>query len=284
MSSRVVIDPSGDLVLQIPISVPTPSKETRRNSVDSAIGSSSPIIPSGQCSPLQEIPNATGKIDDDANNEKESSETRELLVSSKILAVSSPVFRKMLFGGKFVEAIKLADAGDGSTTIVTLPDDDAEAVTLMCKILHFATADINDLPKSDLLERLAAICDKYLCLHILRYCGTIWVRNWVKKCEEDNAGIVDVCRLLVFAYVADMEKEFADIAWTLLLLHKGPLSRSTSDATESLDNPLLPLHIRGKLDAKRMQLCNQYHTALMRPLATWGWRSLTKGCNRGAAP
>lgn len=85
-----------------------------------------------------------------------------------------------MLDGRFLEGVALSDTKTSAKPyLLPLPDDDAQAVTLLCKLLHFDIADIPDRPSPQSLEYLAFACDKYNCLLTLQYCGSIWVRNWL---------------------------------------------------------------------------------------------------------
>jgi hypothetical protein len=233
MSSRIVIDPLGDILLQIP-SCPAPP---------------TPI-------PLPLPAEASDSVEKDDDNSSVSAKsqaadvksTRELLVSSKVLSVASPVFKAML-NGRFLEGIELSKAKTSAEPYLAqlpLPEDDAEAMTLLCKLLHFDIDDIPERPNPQSLENLAFACDKYGCISPLRYSGGTWIRNWLLHYENTEPIIDDVCRLFILAYVADLEFEFLEVAWTLLLYHKGPFQGPHTQAVIFIDHPLLHESVRSK--------------------------------------
>jgi hypothetical protein len=202
MSSRVVIDPDGDIVLQL----------------------------------HQEQP-SEGAADDKTVGKKP--ETRELIVSSKVLSLASPVFRVMI-GGKFKESVELAEKKASSETCdLPLPEDDAEATIIFCRILHFNVNGVPEKPTTVLLEKLAYLCDKYQCISAMKYCGGLWLRNWLLVCDNEDPSIDDLCRLLIFAYVIDLPYEYLGISWKLFLTHKGPFLGPFTQAVMLVDHPLL---------------------------------------------
>ncbi|KAM5370201.1 hypothetical protein ACJZ2D_008604 [Fusarium nematophilum] len=224
MSHKIIIDPAGDMVLVVPYNQPLSAKAESSDTAET------------DASPQKEAEAAAVKAQD-----------RELLISSKILSMASPVFQAML-GGRFREGLALSDAkaSPGQDPFrLSLPDDDAEAMELLCKVLHFKVDGIPVRPSSNLLLSLAGICDKYQCIQVLQYCGGLWVRNWMlhfNNCQG-SAPIDDICRLFIFAYVADLALEFCEVAWRLLLDHKGPLAGEQTQATELIDHPLLPQNV-----------------------------------------
>ncbi|KAK2054309.1 hypothetical protein LY76DRAFT_580271 [Colletotrichum caudatum] len=91
-------------------------------------------------------------------------------VESKTLSRSSPVFKKMLFGG-FAES----RPSNGEDWVVHLPEDDFLSMKIMFSIAHGA---FDQVPKSlsvHDLYTLLAHTDKYDSIHLLRP----WARYWV---------------------------------------------------------------------------------------------------------
>jgi hypothetical protein len=202
MSSTVVIDPDGDILLHL----------------------------------LQE------QLTDDASDGKtvgKKPESRELIVSSKVLSLASPVFKAML-SSRFKEGIELAEEKASSKPYtLNLPDDNAEATTILCRILHFNMNDVPEKPTPVCLEDLAFLCDKYRCINAMKYCGSIWLRDWLVVYDSKDPSIDDLCRLLIFAYVINLPHEFLGVSWKLFLHHKGPFIGPYTQATILLDHPLL---------------------------------------------
>lgn len=101
---------------------------------------------------------------------------RSLRVSSKVLSLASPVFTAM-FGSRFMT--------DGGLSVVDppeipLPDDDLEAITLLCFALHCHGLSDIAVPAT-LLQGLAIICDRYDCAVAIQ----AWTRLWLQSLEED---------------------------------------------------------------------------------------------------
>ena len=97
-------------------------------------------------------------------------DSRKLLVSSKILSLASPVFNAML-NSKFREG---QNATSGPRTI-TLPDDDVDAMTVVCHALHHMTHRVPVHLISTKLNTLAILCDKYGCVQAMKP----WSRTWL---------------------------------------------------------------------------------------------------------
>jgi len=127
-----------------------------------------------------------------------------LRVSSQIMSLASPVFRTML-GPRFEEGTRLTRSG---SVEVLLPDDDAEAMTLICNILHHRqhavitnpfSPDSNDESDDDgdddsddsdddsedddndvdMIEPFLQLCDKYDLRP--RMSSTVRLRHWLQQ-------------------------------------------------------------------------------------------------------
>jgi len=210
MSSTIAIDPDGDISLQLL---------------------------------QQQLCDETDTPDQKTVDEKP--EMREFTVSSKVLSLASPVFKAML-SGRFKEGIDLA-RGIASTKsyALNLPDDDAEATIILCRILHFNINDVPEKPTPVCLEKLAFLCDKYQCISAMKYCGSVWLRDWLLASDSEVLCIDDLCRLLIFAYVIDLPHEFLGVSWRLFLYHKGPFIGPYTQVVILLDHPLLHHDVAG---------------------------------------
>ena len=99
---------------------------------------------------------------------------QELLVSRKVLCLSSSVFRAMLRDGSaFAESSNRVIASDGFQHI-DLEDDDCEAMTIVANVIHLQHDLIPEKVSFGLLGRLAEVCDKY----DLRKSFGFWPQKW----------------------------------------------------------------------------------------------------------
>ncbi|OLN87518.1 hypothetical protein CCHL11_06106 [Colletotrichum chlorophyti] len=222
--------------------------------------------------------------DDSSEGSVKNLQSDELRVSSKILKLNSPVFKAML-GGKFREGAELAGKTDHSEPyIVDLPDDDVEAMTILCQILH--NVYIPERPSPLCLERLAFVCDKYECMEALKYCGMVWVRDWLQDFDDQDTEAAmppmdDFCKLLVFTYVIELPTEFSEISWRIFLYHRGPISSTSSQTKGLADHPLLRHNVIGCLESKRHWACNIFYMGVIHPM-TWNLEVKENPCVRAA--
>ena len=166
-------------------------------------------------------------------------EQRERIrVSSKVLALVSPVFTAMLQSG-FKESV-----GAGitpATPTIPLPEDDSQAFTLLARVIHH---QLDHVPlELDIisLEKLACLCDKYGCTIAMVFCGTLWL----ERCTRVAQG-VELNRLLLVSYLLDLPDLFSDISWKILQAQKGPV-----DSLPGLtDHPLVHHFFIGRLTVK----------------------------------
>ena len=97
---------------------------------------------------------------------------KTLKVSSKVLSLASPVFAA-LFSPKYSEGNALSISTDMHQ--IQLPDDDPEALGLVCCALHHRQI----APHRIIVEKLgkvAAVCDKYDLAEALAPWSSLWLQ------------------------------------------------------------------------------------------------------------
>ncbi|KAK0640759.1 hypothetical protein B0T16DRAFT_418419 [Cercophora newfieldiana] len=263
--ANIIIDPTGDIRLDLPA---TPKESP---------------LPSPLAPPSKSTDGAASSTaDSDSETAPDTPQRTYLRVSSKILSLASPVFKTML-SGSFREASDFTAHNLKSPTssekfTLSFPEDDATAMTLLLRILHFDYDNVQARPTPKLLEQLAFLTDKYQCMHVLKFCGVLWVREWIQQSIE-FLQVEDAARVLVFTYVAGLETEFQDVAWLILLHHKGPIWGEKSEVKMLVDHPLLRHDVAALMDQRRSEMCEAFHKAMMAPLSeTSNWASIDKGC------
>ncbi len=102
-----------------------------------------------------------------------------VLVSSKILSLASTVFAAML-GERFVEGQQLSVT---SPPQIELPEDDADTMWLMCRLLHHQVR-VKEERSSSSLVRLAVLAYKYDCLQSLSPIIKSGVDRWEHLYKE----------------------------------------------------------------------------------------------------
>lgn len=177
-----------------------------------------------------------------------------LIVASKTLTLASPVFDRML-NSSFKEGI--AKTAEGKVTI-PLPDDDPEAMIIVCRALHHMNHLVPEQLTSTSLEKIAVLCNKYDCMRALAAHGNVWVRNGLERLPSRSS----LDRLLYAAYVLDMPAAFAKVAWDLVL---GCAGRIVDLGVEI--PALFPAQILEKLEHLREELQQKLTDALELPLA-----------------
>lgn len=94
-----------------------------------------------------------------------------------------------------------------------------DALTVVCKVIHHKFYETTQTPDPSCLEKLAVICDKYQCTGPMKVYGTFWLRIVPGEIEEFSSE--DIGRLLLFAYVLDLPREFSTLATELLNRKEG---------------------------------------------------------------
>ncbi len=118
---------------------------------------------------------------------------KTLRVSSKVLSLASPVFAA-LFSLKSSEGVALRNSTNVSE--ISLPDDDPEAMQLVCHILHHGH-DITRKVSVALLEKVATLCDKHDTVTPLSAWSEVWLHAWKSILTEED----DWMKMMHISYV-----------------------------------------------------------------------------------
>ena len=108
-------------------------------------------------------------------------------VHSKVLSLASPVFAAML-SPRFAEGQALEENKGtvDSPTAINLPDDDPEAMSLICRVLHFKDdATQGKSYPSKILIGMAVICDKYNISRALSPWSYIWMEKFHREAKHE---------------------------------------------------------------------------------------------------
>lgn len=85
-----------------------------------------------------------------------------LRVCSQVLRLNSTVFSAML-GKDWAEGKALIGATAGAPCCLNLPEDDAEAMKLLCLVLHSRSYTLGEHPSPSAFLQYAEVTDKYNC-------------------------------------------------------------------------------------------------------------------------
>jgi len=157
-----------------------------------------------------------------------------LLVSSHCLGLASLVFSKM-FNSQMKEGINNRPPS-ATPYSLPLPEDDLEAMSLLCNIIHHRTVDIPRNPSLACLKKLALLCNKYDCISLCSAWGELWLaaRTETSLAKEFN-------ELLCVAYILDIPEAFSKISWEILEAQTG----SFMSLPGLTDHELIPSHLLG---------------------------------------
>ena len=138
-------------------------------------------------------------------------ERRKLRVHSLILKNVSTVFNAM-FGPHFKEGQGL---GGAYPKEIPLPEDSADALELICCVIHSRNDAVpHSLSPSEVL-RVAIAADKYDCAVGLKFAGESWLIH------NDVKNTVELGRLMTAAYIFDSAHAFWKITLKLIFRHEG---------------------------------------------------------------
>ena len=158
-------------------------------------------------------------------------------VASVILGTASVVFKAM-FSPKFQEGYELHKAAEDRVTVISLPEDNAEAVLTLCRIVHFDNAVLNRcIPTLAALDDLVMVCDKYDCSQAVHFVSKDWMALYVH-----DAGLPGHENLLILSYLFNLPEAFCTISSTLFEKYNGPFEKIIMDRGRDV----LPMRIWGK--------------------------------------
>jgi hypothetical protein len=132
-----------------------------------------------------------------------------LRVYSQCLRSASKVFGAM-FGPNWSEGQKLSTQSPGE---VSLPEDDADAMQIICCILHHRHDLVPDNLTAKLVLRIAVEADKYDLRTALKYISPRWLK------DESCGGILDRSRLVAAAFLFNNREAYATHIKALVLSH-----------------------------------------------------------------
>ncbi|KAE8356685.1 hypothetical protein BDV28DRAFT_145009 [Aspergillus coremiiformis] len=176
-------------------------------------------------------------------------------VSSKILATASPVF-SALFKPHFREGASMV-GGSIEPVVITLHDDDPEALLAFFNLVHFRSDALPANPSTTCLEHFAVLVDKYMCRAATEAQG----RRWLLARKIKGLAVPELCQLLLLAYIVDSPSRFAAISKQILFTY----SDSFSELSLLRNHPLLPNHIVAEFEAKKHEIGRIVRKAITGP-------------------
>lgn len=173
---------------------------------------------------------------------------RKLLVSSVLLSHVSLVFAAM-FDGRFAEGQNLSLT---SPPVVSLPDDEADAMATVCKIIHARIEDftVNTTPTT--LSSIALVAHKYDCTVAIRAWSIIWVADVLTRPSAE-----DFEKMVTITYLLDMPSEFRSATQSLIRDRSDLLSiTAMSNGLSLLPLEFLERVVKTQYDAQRRALAS----------------------------
>lgn len=137
-----------------------------------------------------------------------------------------------MLGPHFKEGRALAEKG---TVEILLPEDDAQAMTTMCKIMHVSPDIMEKVPSGRELTLLAQCADKYNTARALGPATYYWINEAIS-----SKTIAKYMReiMLGAAFTFEHAGLFARIGREIVLQGLGGKSLSIEDCTETLSGLL----------------------------------------------
>ena len=149
-------------------------------------------------------------IDDDGDVLVQTT-SKELLVSSKILALASPFFKALFKSNSFLEGSTIRSAQNPLK--LPLPDDDPDALGVLFHTLHFSSKQKFHKLGADLQLDVAKLADKYDCTNSMS--GES--RRWLRSLSEGDHETSVLWTLSTIAFLMGHVDEFSNLTAKLAL-------------------------------------------------------------------
>lgn len=167
-----------------------------------------------------------------------------LRVSSRHLALASPIFHVMLDPNKFAEGNTLRSQGS-----LTIPlSDDPDVLIILMHIVHGMTRKVPRFVTLDTLSRLAKLVDYYHLHEVVELFSDTWVSN-LKRKAFPNSYNPDVVPWLFISWVFHKKDEFLKLTQILIC----ECDSKSIDEMDHKDIPI-PFFITGKFARPHSQL------------------------------
>ena len=154
-------------------------------------------------------------------------EQTSIRVSSKVLSLASPVFAAML-SPRFAEGQKPSE----KDWTVSLPYDDPEALSVVCRVIHFVKITSDEVSLS-LLEEVASVCDKYDLAWATRSWSETALQGWKYRLEKEDTQCIP---LLGISYNLGIHEVFWMASRNLMFHHPQTSPSATRGKTLQLNN------------------------------------------------
>ncbi|KAF3312750.1 hypothetical protein TWF173_006971 [Orbilia oligospora] len=105
--------------------------------------------------------------------------------TSAAIRNASDVFNRMLDPDNGFCALPVDTDVGRQLRVLSLPDDQAEAMLIILKIIHYETKSISKTLSYQLLVELAVVCDKYDCARIVHPWPDTWIPNLINARDHD---------------------------------------------------------------------------------------------------
>jgi hypothetical protein len=174
-------------------------------------------------------------------------------VYSLFLKNASKVFAVML-GPNFSEGEKISQITMGSAVELDFPEDDAEALSIIFRVIHGRNESIHQTLTSEQVLSVAITADKYDCIVPLAFA----IEHWFNP--RNLAGLAtpkQKWEMMTAAYWVCKDRSFTDLSLALMLNYSGSfleLARTSRETELALLIAVMLEQRRAKMRADLMQL------------------------------
>lgn len=104
---------------------------------------------------------------------------------------------------------------NGSKKEIPLPEDDVDAMTIMCAVIHHRNDIIPEGISSNEVLQISVLTDKYDCKVALRHA----IHHWLD--HRNAVSLKDLMTLMTAAYLLNQAQAFSAITYTMMMEHAG---------------------------------------------------------------
>ncbi|KFY38438.1 hypothetical protein V495_06586 [Pseudogymnoascus sp. VKM F-4514 (FW-929)] len=137
-------------------------------------------------------------------------EEARLCVHSFLLQAASKVFKAM-FGPHFKEGQR-SDL-NGSKKEIPLPEDDVDAMTVVCAVIHHRNDLTPEKISSSEILQIAVVADKYDCRVALKHATHHWLDH------RNVVSLKELMQLMTAAYLLHQKDPFSAITHAIIMEH-----------------------------------------------------------------
>ncbi|KAK3178658.1 hypothetical protein OEA41_000795 [Lepraria neglecta] len=145
--------------------------------------------------------------------------------------------------------------GQAANPSITLPEDDVEAMTWLCKALHFKLSANERLISFGLGRKLATLCDKYDTSVAISSWSAMWMQNWKGSVD----GNISYAPLLYMSYAFGNHEAFWCTSRDIMQYYT---TNEIKQIANELQSEILPYRLFDSINAERTKTLLRLQTTI----------------------